>query len=157
MYIPDFIRKAKSGDILATKYGNIFMVARVEIGEKSVCIYDYFDWDKEMGLHMNEWLNGFYGPRYDENENFYIPATDEEKTFFLDKMKEFGYELREMYGDMVPQLTADGYKKFYPCESPKENEDGIWEITAGGRNIPSCSAENNDNIEFVHNAEGGKE
>lgn len=38
-----------------------------------------------------------------------------------------------------------------------ENEDGTWEITAGGRNNPSCSAENNDNIEFVHNAEGGKE
>ena len=38
-----------------------------------------------------------------------------------------------------------------------ENQDGIWEITAGGRNNPSCSAENNDNIEFVHNAEGGKE
>ena len=38
-----------------------------------------------------------------------------------------------------------------------ENEDGIWEITAGGRNNPSCSAENNDNIEFAHNAEGGKE
>ena len=38
-----------------------------------------------------------------------------------------------------------------------ENEDGTWEITAGEQNNPSCSAENNDNIEFVHNAEGGKE
>ena len=38
-----------------------------------------------------------------------------------------------------------------------ENTDGKWEITAGERNTPSCSAENNDNIEFVHNAEGGKE
>lgn len=38
-----------------------------------------------------------------------------------------------------------------------ENEDGRWEITAGERNTISCSAENNDNIEFVHNAEGGKE
>lgn len=38
-----------------------------------------------------------------------------------------------------------------------ENEDGEWEITAGERNNPSCSAENNDSIEFVHNAEGGKE
>ena len=37
-----------------------------------------------------------------------------------------------------------------------EDEDGKWEITAGERNTPSCSAENNDNIEFVHNAEGGK-
>lgn len=117
MYIPDFIRKAKSGDILATKYGNLLMVARVEIGEKSVCIYDYFDWDKGMGIQMNEWLNGYYGPRYDENENFYRPATDEEEIFFLDKMKEFGYELREMYGNMVPQLTAEGYKKFYPAKA----------------------------------------
>lgn len=38
-----------------------------------------------------------------------------------------------------------------------ENEDGEWEITAGEKNTTSCSAENNDNIEFVHNAEGGKE
>lgn len=37
-----------------------------------------------------------------------------------------------------------------------ENEDGIWEITAGGRNNPSCSAENNENIEFGHIAEGGE-
>jgi len=35
-----------------------------------------------------------------------------------------------------------------------ENRDGEWEITAGGRNNPSCSAENNDQIEFVHNAKG---
>ncbi len=117
MYIPDFIREAKSGDILATKYGSIFMVAKVEIGEKSVCIYPYFNWDKETGLFMNEWLNGFYGPRYDENENFYRPATDEEKTFFLYKMKEFGYELCEIYRNMVPQLTADGYKKFYSAKA----------------------------------------
>jgi len=117
MNIPDFIRNAKSGDILATKYGNIFMVARVEIGKKSVRIYHYFDWDDETGFHMNEWLNGFYGPRYDEKENFYRPATDEEKTFFLDKMKVFGYELREMYGDMVPQLTAYGFKKFYTVKA----------------------------------------
>ena len=38
-----------------------------------------------------------------------------------------------------------------------ENEDGTWRITAGVRNKPSCSAESNDNIEFVHNAEGGRE
>lgn len=41
-----------------------------------------------------------------------------------------------------------------------ENEDGTWRMTAGFAvepNEPSCSAENNDNIEFVHNAEGGKE
>lgn len=38
-----------------------------------------------------------------------------------------------------------------------ENENGKWEITAWERNTHSCSAENNDDIEFVHNAEGGKE
>lgn len=41
-----------------------------------------------------------------------------------------------------------------------EKEDGTWKITAGiavEHGAPSCSAENNDNIEFVHNAEGGKE
>lgn len=37
-----------------------------------------------------------------------------------------------------------------------ENKDGQWRITAGGRNIPSCSAENNDNREIAHNAEGGE-
>lgn len=40
------------------------------------------------------------------------------------------------------------------------DENGKWRITAGfavERNNPSCFAENNDNIEFVHNAEGGKE
>lgn len=41
-----------------------------------------------------------------------------------------------------------------------ENKDGQWEITGGiavEHKDPSCSAENNDQIEFVHNAEGGKE
>lgn len=38
-----------------------------------------------------------------------------------------------------------------------EDDNGQWRITAGERNSPSCSSENNDNIEFVHNAEGGKE
>ena len=36
-----------------------------------------------------------------------------------------------------------------------ENQDGIWEITAGGRNNPSCSAENNDQIEFGNNSNVG--
>ena len=41
-----------------------------------------------------------------------------------------------------------------------EDKDGQWKITRGiavEHGVPSCSAENNDNIEFVHNAEGGKE
>ena len=123
MIVPDFIRNAKSGDILATKYGNLLMVARVEIGEKSVRIYDYFDWDKEMGLSMNEWLRGFYGPRYDENDDFYRPATDKEKQFFLQEMAKFGYELRESYGEMVPALTIDGCMKFYPCRFKANSEN----------------------------------
>lgn len=36
-----------------------------------------------------------------------------------------------------------------------ENEDGIWEIIAGGRNNPSCSAENNDQIAFGNNSNVG--
>lgn len=35
-----------------------------------------------------------------------------------------------------------------------EDKNGQWRITAGGRNNPSCSAENNDNIESVHNEKG---
>lgn len=38
-----------------------------------------------------------------------------------------------------------------------EDKDGQWRITAGGRNNPSCSAENNDNREIANNAEGGEE
>lgn len=39
-----------------------------------------------------------------------------------------------------------------------ENEDGIWEITPGiavEHNNPSCSAENNDQIEFGNNSNVG--
>lgn len=41
-----------------------------------------------------------------------------------------------------------------------ENEDGKWEIKEylpTQHKEPSCSAENNDNIEFVHNAEEREE
>lgn len=37
-----------------------------------------------------------------------------------------------------------------------EDKDGQWRITAGGKNNPSCSAENNDNREIANNAEGGE-
>lgn len=40
-----------------------------------------------------------------------------------------------------------------------KNEDGIWEIKEylpTQHKEPSCSAENNDGIEFVHNSEGGE-
>lgn len=111
MYIPEFISKAKSGDILATKYNHLLMVERVEIVERHVSIYFYFNWDEELGLQMNEWLRGFYGPGY--SEDFYRQATKEEESFFLSEMKKFGYELRDIYGRMEPGLTLEGYKKYY--------------------------------------------
>lgn len=36
-----------------------------------------------------------------------------------------------------------------------EDKNGQWRITAGGRNIPSCSAENNDQIAFGNNSNVG--
>lgn len=62
-------------------------------------------------------------------------------------------------GDIIYEFLSkmDDTIEKYGAAIITENEDGKWEITAGGRNTPSCSAENNDNIEFVHNAEGGKE
>lgn len=112
--IPEFIKNAKSGDILATKYGSLLMVARVEIYKSDrVRIYYYFDYDLEDGLSMNEWLEGFYGPEFEPN--FYRPATEEEENLFLDKMQNFGYKLMKWYGGMQPHLTVEGYRKFYPC------------------------------------------
>lgn len=46
---------------------------------------------------------------------------------------------------IIASILADAMKK------AKEKEE------QGTEKEPSCSAENNDNIEFVHNAEGGKE
>ena len=113
MNIPDFITDAKSGDILATKYGSLLMVARVEITKKEVNIYYYFDWHKDDGFQMNEWLTGFYGPKYEPDDNFYRPATDEEKKFFTEQMNKFGFKLSEEYGELVPRLTHEGFMKFY--------------------------------------------
>lgn len=112
--VPDFIRNAKSGDIVATKYDSIIMVEHVEIDEYGrIALYYYFDYSKSVGLDMNEWLTGFYGKNYDEG--FYRQATDEEKKLFLDMIEEFGYELKQYCSDMIPSLTESGYRKFYPC------------------------------------------
>ena len=46
---------------------------------------------------------------------------------------------------IIASILADAMKK-----AKEKEEQGI-------EKEPSCSAENNDNIEFVHNAEGGKE
>lgn len=76
--------------------------------------------------------------------------------FFLVNKKSI--EIKQSSNNVYGFLSAMNYTiEEYGSAIITENEDGIWEITAGGRNNPSCSAENNDNIEFVHNAEGGKE
>lgn len=102
MEIPNFIKNAKSGDILATKYGDVFMVAKVDIAENGVRIYFYFRFDKEDGLQMNEWLYGFYGPKFNEKDVFYRPATEEEKTILLSQIKKAGFEIQEVYGELQP-------------------------------------------------------
>lgn len=110
MVIPDFIRNAKNGDCLTTKYGSIILVQRVEIeDEKNVRVYFYFDYDKsEKVLSMNEWLQGFYGPKFDDAE-FYRPSTDEERQFILDKIHERGYRWND---DLkAPSPTVQEYHR----------------------------------------------
>lgn len=76
--------------------------------------------------------------------------------FFLSNKKDI--ELKQgsnsVYGFL---LAMNDIVEEYGSAIITENEDGKWEITAGERNTTSCSDENNDNIEFVHNAEGGRE
>lgn len=102
MTIPDYIKNAKSGDILSTKYGDVLMVARVEIVDNGLCIYYYFRYNKEDGLEMNEWLYGFYGPKFNEKESFYRPSSEEEKELLLSKIADSGFEMREVYDKMQP-------------------------------------------------------
>lgn len=93
------ILKVKNGDFLTTKYGSIILVHHVEpVGDKGVKVYFYFDYDpKDMGLGMNEWLDGFYGPKFDD-ENFYRHSTDDEIKTLTDKMRLLGYEWRPDMG-----------------------------------------------------------
>ena len=107
------MRGVKNGDLLTTKYGTILLVERVEITylEKykrhDVKVYFYFELPKdEMGIQPNEWLTGFYGPKWDNDENFYRRSTDEEIELFWNKLKEYGY----MWNN---ELHA-------PCLTPKE-------------------------------------
>lgn len=73
--------------------------------------------------------------------------------FFVNKHSiEIEQKNLEVYGFLS---AMDDTIEEYGSAIITENEDGKWEITAGERNTPSCSAENNDNVEFVHNAEGG--
>lgn len=78
--------------------------------------------------------------------------------FFVNKKS---IEVKQSYNSAFGFLSYmnDTIEK-YGSAIITEGEDGEWRIYKGiavERNNPSCSAENNDNIEFVHNAEGGKE
>ena len=116
MNIPQFLKEVKSGDFLTTKHGNILCVQRVDIDPKEgVRVYPFFDYDPDDKIfEMNEWLRGFYGPRFDE-EDFYRPSTKEEKTILAIMMARYGYELRESYGEMIPMPTFDGYLRMRQC------------------------------------------
>ena len=115
MIIPDCIKEAKAGDILATKYGNLLMFAHYEVEDNELKVYDYFDFDcDDNKIYMNEWLTGFYGPKIDED--FFRPATTEECVKFIDLMNEYGYELHDEYGKKVPRMTKDEFHLKYKCE-----------------------------------------
>lgn len=78
--------------------------------------------------------------------------------FFVNKKS---IEVKQSYNSAFGFLSYmnDTIEK-YGSAIITEGEDGEWRIYKGiavERNNPSCSAENNDRIEFVHNAEGGKE
>lgn len=120
----------KAGDVLATKYGRLILVERVEVAAGSVCVYFYFDYDEEIGLQMNEWLTGFYGPKFDDDA-FYRHATDEEKTFLLNKIREYGYELREEYGKLTPRMTEQEYNKRHPKAEQPSPHEGLDEAAEG--------------------------
>ena len=78
-----------------------------------------------------------------------------EVLFFLINKKSI--EIKQSFNNVYGFLSAmNDTIEEYGSAIITENEDGTWRITAGGRNNPSCSAENNDNIEFAHNAEGGE-
>ena len=110
--VPEFLRKTKSGDFLTTKYGNVILVQRVEVTEKGgVCVYFFFDYcPKDDMFMMNEWLRGFYGPKFDDAE-FYRQSTDEEIQHFLGMMKKYGYKLELDYGELIPVPTAECYER----------------------------------------------
>lgn len=79
--------------------------------------------------------------------------------FFL--MNKKSIEIKQKSLKVFGFLSAmDNTIEKYGSAIITKNEDGIWEIKEylpTQHKEPSCSAENNDNIEFVHNAEGGKE
>lgn len=120
------MRKVKTGDLLTTKYGNIILVERVEFGENAVKVYNYFDYDKEMGIQMNEWLDGFYGPKFDED--FYRYSSDEEKQYFFTELEKYGYILTERYGKAVPTQTPKEYHKHHCKPEPQGLDEAAEEL-----------------------------
>lgn len=114
--IPDYLKKAETGDYLTTKLGNIILVHHVEVEGNGVKVYYFFDYSKkDERIYKNEFMEGFYGPSvvYD----FYRPSTDSEIKFFTDKLKEFGYEWDEK--SKWPVMTKDA---FFLKEHSKEVE-----------------------------------
>lgn len=75
-----------------------------------------------------------------------------EVLFFLVNKKSI--EVKQSSSNVYGFLSAiDDTIEKYGSAIITENKNGYLICHAK----PSCSAENNDNIEFVHNAEGGKE
>ncbi len=101
------ILKVKNGDFLTTRHGSIILVHHVEATVNGIRVYYYFDYDPEdMGLGMNEWLDGFYGTKFDDE--FYHYSTEEEKKIIADKMRLLGYEWRSDMGfEGCPFLTKE--------------------------------------------------
>lgn len=116
--IPGFIKEAKAGDILATKYNHLLMVEHVKIEKNKVCIYYYFNYE-DGKLLMNEWLTGFYGPKFDDKD-FYRPATEEEKKLFLKKMEEYGYIMNDFYNKPTPTMSPKEHHRRYCSGSMQE-------------------------------------
>lgn len=112
--VPQFIREAKNGDFLTTKFGFIILVQRVEIGlsdysgKAYVKVYYYFYYDSdEDAISMNEWLTGFFGPKFEDG--FYRPSTEEEKQKLINLMKQRGYEWNEDL--QAPSMTSDEFHR----------------------------------------------
>lgn len=118
--VPQFIKECRNGDCLTTIYGDIILVQRVDIDEKGhVCIYYYFNYDaSEKQLNMNEWLTGFYGPKFDPEENFYRKSTDEERKYLFELMEKRGYHWKDDFD--FPTPTSEEICRL--CKIFKENK-----------------------------------
>ena len=100
MEIPDFIKSAKSGDIIATRHNHLLMVERVEIENNHLIrIFPFFHYTDKNGVVRNEWLYGFYGPC---NAIFYREATASEKELFMRMIRKCGYEMYTCGDKIVP-------------------------------------------------------